>query len=333
MGKKSRRKKHNHTNTANAASAIPVSPPMLPPLAPPDNTASAGPSSSSSAVSSVSQPVLVREECPICFITLPFERNECNYRSCCGQTICYGCTVGDVRGRVEPPLPPLIPFIEGTHDDDREEREEHEFYEILKRWATLDGTGSLCPYCRTGIASDNQEELRRLRNRIDHFNDIHAIIKLGLAHMDGDLGLPQSRTEAETLLKIAYDHGSAEAVSYLAVFHADTIGDNYDEIKMIELSEEAARRGHMSTAYNWGTQMLRDGNFESAVRYLMMAARSGLDRPMFDRLLPCLMMGLISQEDFDTTMRIHHATRNEINTERRKYATRYRIRVNRNTQP
>ena len=104
------------------------------------------------------------------------------------------------------------------HDDDREEREEHEFYEILKRWATLDGTGSLCPYCRTEMPSDNQDVLHRLQHRIDNFNDIHAIIKLGLAHMEGESGLPKSRTEAERLFKIASDRGSPEAANYLAVF-------------------------------------------------------------------------------------------------------------------
>ena len=38
---------------------------------------------------------LPREECPICFLTMPFDRRETNYQSCCGKTLCGGCIHAD----------------------------------------------------------------------------------------------------------------------------------------------------------------------------------------------------------------------------------------------
>ena len=36
-------------------------------------------------------PIQEREECPICLIPLPFNRNQSMFKFCCGKTICNGC--------------------------------------------------------------------------------------------------------------------------------------------------------------------------------------------------------------------------------------------------
>lgn len=36
-----------------------------------------------------------REECPICFLELPFEDDQTTYQSCCGKLLCLGCTLAD----------------------------------------------------------------------------------------------------------------------------------------------------------------------------------------------------------------------------------------------
>jgi len=36
-------------------------------------------------------PITEKEECPICLIPLPFNRNQSMFKFCCGKTICNGC--------------------------------------------------------------------------------------------------------------------------------------------------------------------------------------------------------------------------------------------------
>ena len=71
-----------------------------------------------------------REECPICFLTLPIEGKKSVFKSCCGKTICNGCMYA-------------MKMSEGK---------------------------DLCAFCRTPPCKSDKEEIKRLKNLMDKGN-------------------------------------------------------------------------------------------------------------------------------------------------------------------
>ncbi|KAL7553326.1 hypothetical protein ACHAWF_016621 [Thalassiosira exigua] len=46
-----------------------------------------------------------REECPICFLTLPLGKSKCKYQVCCGKMLCIGCCLAaEQEGHTECPF-------------------------------------------------------------------------------------------------------------------------------------------------------------------------------------------------------------------------------------
>ncbi|KAL7536563.1 hypothetical protein ACHAXR_008266, partial [Thalassiosira sp. AJA248-18] len=87
-----------------------------------------------------------KDECPICFLPLPFIEEETIYKSCCGKMICLGCAYGDFHARF-------------TKDN--------------------------CPFCRAPLESSDEEEIERLNKRIE-VGDAEAMYKLGCNYRAGD---------------------------------------------------------------------------------------------------------------------------------------------------
>ena len=65
------------------------------------------------------------EDCPICFLPLPYMDTGIKYQSCCGKIICSGCTAAFMR----------------MHD--------------------INGIGT-CPFCRTPVATSGTEMIKRI---------------------------------------------------------------------------------------------------------------------------------------------------------------------------
>ena len=71
-----------------------------------------------------------REDCPICFLPLPFGSNDRKFHSCCGKLICNGC--------------------------------------IYAMWVN-DGD-ELCPFCRAPTPTTNAETFKRLKKLVEAKN-------------------------------------------------------------------------------------------------------------------------------------------------------------------
>ena len=93
-----------------------------------------------------------REECPICFLTLPIEGNESIFKACCGKTICIGC-------------------IYAMHMSEGKD---------------------LCAFCRTPPATSDEDVIKRLKNLMDKgnaesFNHLGGLYAQGINGMPQDI--------------------------------------------------------------------------------------------------------------------------------------------------
>ena len=70
------------------------------------------------------------EDCPICFLPLPYMDTGIKYQSCCGKIICSGCTAAFMRMDKE-------------------------------------GIG-VCPFCRTQVATSGIEMIERIMKRMEN---------------------------------------------------------------------------------------------------------------------------------------------------------------------
>jgi hypothetical protein len=151
-----------------------------------------------------------KEECPICFLPMPEHLISCmtllpanlssvpiydfakanqefahkgaaNYYSCCGKSICKGCSYSfDVSGNDE-----------------------------------------TCPFCKAEIIGKTDEErIEELKKRVD-VNDAGAIYLLGSYYHHGQYGLQQDLVKGAELWKQAAKLGSSKAHYNLGNFYDD----------------------------------------------------------------------------------------------------------------
>ena len=95
-----------------------------------------------------------REDCPICFLPLPLDANEIEFKSCCGKVICHGCICAmseEARGR---------------------------------------GKIGLCPFCREPNTTTDEEEYERIKKLVDA-NNAYAFYNFAGYYEYGRRGMPQ----------------------------------------------------------------------------------------------------------------------------------------------
>ena len=196
----------------------------------------------------------------------------------------------------------------------------------------------ICLFCNAEAPVYDDELLTRLLNRIDKYNDPKAMIMLGLAYQNGEIGLPKNLKKAEALYKRSYDRGHPEAAYFLANMYHKLIPD-----KVLEkhYAEEGARRGNtgcmsivaditlQSGNYKEGIRLFQkgyfdveSGNFDEAARLWMNAARLG-DKTAMENVMAWYRDELISNDDLTTTLRAHKAVIAKGKNEAREYAMRH----------
>ena len=153
------------------------------------------------------------EECPICFLPLPLDASESLFKSCCGKTICNGCIhamIDEARGR---------------------------------------GEISLCAFCRTQMATSNEEEIKCIKKLMEADN-AHAFNNLAGHYFRGDRGMSQDWSKANELLLKAGVLGCAEAYSNLGIFYYNGTGVEVDKKKAKYYWELAAMNGDVTARHN-----------------------------------------------------------------------------------
>ena len=218
-------------------------------------------------------------ECPICFLRLPSMDSGRNYYECCGKMICTGCCYADV----------------------------------------YDNHGNIiveekCPFCRTPMATSNEEGIKRLEKRME-VGDAYAFFLMGYYHKIGDCGLPRDSAKALEFWRKAGKFG------YTNIGAAYDIGDGVErDIKMANHYHElAAMEGNVAARYNLGINEEKAGNFDRALKHYMIAVRGG-DTDSVKEIQDMYMNGHVAKDHYANALRSHQAYLVEIKSDQRDEA-------------
>jgi len=190
------------------------------------------------------QPPETKEDCPICFLCMPYLHTGRRYQACCGKVICSGC--------VYAPL----------YDDQGNEVDNEK-----------------CAFCRTPWPESDEEEIvKRYKKRVD-LDDPIAINNLGCNYRDGKgngrYGYTQNYTKALELFHRAAELGYTEAYLNIGCAYKYGEGIEVDMEKANYYYELAAMRGNVIARHNLGSMEVRSGNKCRALRHYMISARDG----------------------------------------------------------
>ncbi|EJK45386.1 hypothetical protein THAOC_36000, partial [Thalassiosira oceanica] len=97
----------------------------------------------------------------------------------------------------------------------------------------------------------------------------------GLKHFHGELGLQADTQKGVELLTEAAELGSIQALFNLGAAYDTGEGVQQDEAKAIHFYEKAAMQGHVMSRNNLGISEAKKGNYDRAVRHLLISAKMG----------------------------------------------------------
>ena len=223
-----------------------------------------------------------REECPICFLTLPIEGNESGFKSCCGKVICCGCIHG-------------IRECEGKY---------------------------LCPFCREPNATSAKEHIKRTKKLMDSGNsEAFNMIAMEYDVGGGGMGLPQDYQRARELYLKAAELGCARGYYNLGQIYREGKGVEMDVNKAKYYYELAAMNGDVDARHNVAAIEGNAGNHNRAMKHLIIAAKAG-DKECLDTVKQGYTVGLVTKDEFASTLRAYHERQKEMNSDQRDKAAK-----------
>ena len=229
-----------------------------------------------------------KADCPICMLPMPYGQCcgvESTYMPCCGKLFCYGCAIAESQE-----------MDEGN----------------IKR---------LCSFCREPINISHNKELMQYKKRMK-LNDSEAFYELGIQYREGGIGLPQDNRKAFELWKQGAELGSITAHYCLGIVYRTGRGVGIDMEKSIQHYKLAAIGGHEVARHALGMIEYLQGNMNRAMKHYMIAAKSG-----HDDALKCVGIGykrgLVTKDDYASTLRKHQSIRNEMKSDQRTKAAEY----------
>jgi len=225
------------------------------------------------------------EECPICFLPLPLDASQTLFQSCCGKRICCGCD--------------LALFLS-------------------------EGKTELC-FCRTpdipgdpNSSTAHEEQIKRTTKLMSKGN-AWAYYTLAGCYAREEWGLPQDLQKANELLLKAGELGSAEAYCNLGNSYQSARGVERDMKKAIYYWELAAMGGYVDARYNLGAMEQEKGNIQRAMKHFILAARAG-DKEALERIKTGFMKGIVTKDEYASTLRAHHERHEETKSDTRDKA-------------
>ena len=160
--------------------------------------------------------------------------------------------------------------------------------------------GHKCPFCRYAMLISDEEGKRILMKRVEA-NDPASVGQMGYHRSKaGDhSGALKYFTKAAEL-------GGVDAHYNLSVMYGEGLGVKKDEKKRVYHLEEAAIGGHAYARHNLGYLEDCRGRMDRAVKHMIIAANMGLDKSL-ENVKMAYRKGLVSKDDFASTLRAHQA--------------------------
>ena len=177
------------------------------------------------------------EDCPICFLRMPYLGKGRRYQTCCGKVICSGC----------------VHAVEES------------------------GAHSLCPFCRSPHPDSDKEMFKREKNRVKEKDDAQAMYNIGVYNSEGFHGYPQDYAKALELWHRSGERGYAGAYCSIGNAYQRGEGVKVDMKKAQYYYELAALGGSASARLNLGNIEILTGNTERALKHYMVSVTGGND--------------------------------------------------------
>jgi len=226
------------------------------------------------------------EDCPICFLRLPSLQVGRRYQSCCGKTICSGCSYAPVYDN------------QGNEVDDEK-----------------------CAFCRIPKPATNEEAEGRSKKRVE-VEDPLAIHRLGCDYRNGESGLPQDYTKAIELFHRAGALGYAEAYTNIGFAYHYGEGVEADKRKAIYYYELAAVMGSTISRHNLGIEEENSSNYDRALKHYMIAVRGGYSNSLKE-IQDLYSNGHAAKEDYMKALQSYQAYLCEIKSSQRDEAAAF----------
>eukprot|EP00956_Cyclotella_meneghiniana_P016434 scaffold25946_cov24-Cyclotella_meneghiniana.AAC.2 len=176
-----------------------------------------------------------------------------------------------------------------------------------------------CPFCNRAAARSDEERIKMLTERIESYNDPHAMAVLSGFYCNWQHGLPVDRSKALELLQRACELGSAAAQNKIGSSYNDGIGVVMDKKKAVHHWQIAAMMGHVGARYNLGCAEAKNGNYNRALKHFMIAAKGG-NKASLDAVKLGFRHGDVTKEDLEKTLRDYQALCYETRSEQRDRA-------------
>ena len=178
--------------------------------------------------------------CPLCTLPIPLPMGDHSaFYECCIKKVCNGCNFA-ARKR-------------GMND---------------------------CPFCRTLHPDDDADMLKMVQARVAK-KDPEAIFYLGLKYCHGHLGMKRDIRKAFDLWSEAAELGSIEALFSIGLRPGPDMSksaqEQQDEAKAAEFYTNAAMQGHVEARHNLGCYEMKKGNYDRAVRHVLISAKMGYE--------------------------------------------------------
>jgi len=228
------------------------------------------------------QPPPQEEDCPICFLRMPYLETGKRYMSCCGKTICSGCIHTPVYDH------------EGNVVDDT------------------------CPFCRSPPPTSEQDEMQRIQKLVEAGN-AKAVHMVGVYYDVGMYGLHQDYAKALEFYHRAAKLGHATSYYQIGVVNDNGRGVEVDKKKARHYYELAAMRGDKTARYNLGASEENAGNVDRALKHYMIAVRDG-EYVSLETIRKMIKIGRATKDDYAKALRSYQSYLDEVKSDQRDKA-------------
>ena len=210
------------------------------------------------------QPILPKDDCPICTLPLPINDSRSVYMTCCGNLICFSC---------------------GNED----------------RRVTL-GRGQFprCPFCREPDPSSDEETLFRLKKRME-MNDKFAINMASQYYESGEYGLSKDPQLAFDLCLRSAELGYSCAYFRAAIYYYNGEVVAKDMVKEREYLKKAAKKGHIKVRHNLGYDEWNNSNYRVACRHWLISVAAG-STDSLTNIAKCYKFKFVKKEEYATAL-------------------------------
>jgi len=222
-----------------------------------------------------------REECPICMLPLPHDAEKYSFKSCCGKILCVGCIVSMTLEEIR----------KGKKNDEL----------------------GMCAFCRSPHFSSEEEDIKRVMKLMKKGN-ADAFFERAGHYAEGSNGMPQDMAKANDLWLKAGELGCAEAYHNLGNSYYHGRGVEIDKKKAVYYDKLAAMEGDVLARHNLGCVEGQAGNHQRAMKHMIIAARAGYT-PSLDSVKQGYMVGPVTKEEYEGTLRAYHKSLNEMKSE------------------